>query len=291
MGSRIINFFRLCRPEQYYKNLLVFLAIFFSGNLFRADYLFLVIIGFISLCLMSSVNYIVNDITDRDRDKHNKEKADRPLAKGKITVFQAVILAFVLLIIGVLIAVFLNLGFLLAMLAFFLISSLYSFFLKNELFLDIIAIAVNFVIRAVSGALIIRVWISPWLILGTFFLALFMVVGKRNSEIIFLKSSAKKHRVVLEKYSENVLNALMQITTSLLLVAYALYCFLTDHQLLLITLPVIFYAVLRYLHLIYSGSDKVRITHKIFSDYRILVSGVIYIILTALILYFDKIIG
>lgn len=286
---RIASFIRLCRPEQYYKNLVIFLAIFFSGNMLNLNHIFLVIGGFISLSLMSSANYIINDIIDKNEDKHNKEKSNRPLASGEVKVYSSIVFAFILFLVSITTAYLLNFYFLVMDLSFFLLSSFYSFFLKKELFADIIIISINFVIRALSGAFIINVWISPWLIIGAFFLALFLAVGKRRSEQIFLGKSAEKHRAVLGLYSTELFDSLMQISTTSLLLSYALYCFLGNKQRLLFTLPIMLYIVLRYLYLIYSDSDKPRMPNKIFKDYRMLFGIIVYIIFTFLILYFDNI--
>ncbi|MBW2974633.1 UbiA prenyltransferase family protein [Candidatus Woesearchaeota archaeon] len=276
---------RLCRPEQYYKNLVIFLAVFFSGNILQINYLFSVILGFISLSLMSSVNYIINDITDRENDRHNKEKSKRPLVTGEVTVKSSILLASFLFIISIILAYSLALYFLAADLLFFILSSAYSLFLKKEPFIDVIVISSNFVIRALSGAYIIRVWVSPWLIIGTFFLALFLATGKRKSESVFLRKKAEKHRPAMRFYSDDLLSCLMQISTTTLLLSYSLYCFLGNNQKLLLTLPFVLYILLRYLYLIYSGSDKTRFPSRIIKDKRILLASAIYALTTFLILY------
>lgn len=285
MANKIKSFVALCRPEQYYKNLVIFLAIFFSGNLLKTDYLFFVFLGFISLSLMSSANYILNDIVDNKKDKVNKEKSNRPLAKGEIKVSEAIVLASTLFLMSFILAFLLNFQFLIAIIVFFVISLFYSLVLKNEVFIDIIIISINFVIRAISGALIIQVWISSWLVIGTFFLALFMAAGKRKSELILLGKKSGDHRTVLKKYSSKVTDLLINITATTLLVSYSLYCFFGPYQRLIFTLPIVFYILMRYLYLIYSGSEKARLTSKIFSDYKLFIAIIVYIITAALVIY------
>ncbi len=182
MLDRICQYARILRPEQYYKNLVVFLAIYFSGNILNPSKVVATGIGFVVLCLLSSANYIINDIVDKTRDKYNKEKAGRPIASGKVTVQQGAAIALALAIISLAASYLISKEFFLFALSFFLLTSLYTFLLKKEVFLDIIAIASNFVIRAMAGAAIIGVKSSPWLIVGTFFLALFLAAGKRKSE-------------------------------------------------------------------------------------------------------------
>ncbi|MBD3164466.1 decaprenyl-phosphate phosphoribosyltransferase [Candidatus Woesearchaeota archaeon] len=282
--KKIISYIKLCRPAHYFKNLVIFLAIFFSGNLFNLSDFSAVTLGFVSLSLMSSVNYIINDIIDKDLDKKNNEKSGRPVASGKISIPKASFLAVIMFVLSIIIAS-VDLQFLLAILAFFALSVFYSLFLKNELFLDIIAISVNFVLRAIAGAFIVGVYISPWLIIGTFFLALFMATGKRKSEILYLSRKAPEHRTVLKKYSHQVLDSLIPVATTSLLLCYALYAILGIYPVLVFTLPAALYIILRYLFLIYSGSEKSRNASKLFTDNRLSLAVFFYIILTAILIY------
>ncbi len=282
---KLMQYLKLMRFEQYYKNAVIFLAIFFSGNILRPDYLSKIFFGFVSLCLMSSVNYIINDNLDRKNDAYNREKSSRPLASGKISASGSLILASTLFAASIAIAYSLNLYFLSMVAIFFIVSSLYSLFLKNEIFLDLIAVSINFVIRAISGAVIINVWTSPWLIIGTFFLSLLLVTGKRKSELAFLKSNAPKHRPVLRLYSPELLNNLIQISATLLLISYALYSFLGNTPIMLFTLPIPLYIVLKFLGYIDSGAEYARAPNKLFFDYKILLAIVIYFSITFAILY------
>jgi len=286
MKQKISAIIELCRPAHYYKNLLIFLALFFSGNLLNLNDVAIVLLGFVSLSLMSSVNYIINDTLDKKNDRKNSEKSRRPIASGRVTTGESLVVAFVLFAVSCILAYALGIYFFAALILLFSLSTIYSLFLKKEIFLDIIVISVNFVIRALSGALLINVWISPWLIIGTFFLAMFLAAGKRKSEMIFLRKKAGSHRFVLYRYSDEILNLLFGITTTALFLSYALYCFLGNNERLLITLPIVFYALLRYVYLTYSGSDKTRSTDRIFYDGRILMSIILYLIITFILLYY-----
>jgi 4-hydroxybenzoate polyprenyltransferase len=288
--SKLSSLVELCRPEQYYKNLVVFLAIIFSGNLFHAGMMFRVVFAFIDLCILSSAIYILNDINDSRADRLAKDKSRRPLAAGKVGIFEASMLAAVLTIGSVLLALYLGMTFFVIVISIFSVAQIYNIFLKNELFLDIISISLNFVLRTMAGGFVIAVWVSPWLVMGAFFLALFLATGKRKSEKMLYEKSRYLHRPVLEKYSDSLLDSLMQINTTILILAYALYCFLGPHQLLLVTLPMVLYSILRYSYLVNCGSEIARNTAKIFADFRSLMSLAIYLLITFVILYFDKII-
>lgn len=281
----IKDFLRLLRPEQYYKNLVVFLAIYFSGHLLNLNEIFATSIGFVLLCILSSANYAINDIADRDRDKHNKEKADRPLASGKISVQEAWAIAVALLAVSLSLSYLLNRQFFYISLGLFGLTTIYSFMLKNELFVDIIVLAVNYVLRAVAGAAIIGVWASPWLLVGTFFLALFLASGKRRSEIAFLKAKAESHRPLLQKYSEHNLMFLLQMSATVLLVSYALYSFLGNNPRQVITLPIALYIILRYLYLVEAGAPETRIISNIFKDKKILAGLFLFLLTSFAILY------
>jgi 4-hydroxybenzoate polyprenyltransferase len=281
----LIGFFRLLRPGQWYKNLLIFLPILFSGNLFSIEGLLLTIVGFFALCFVSSSNYIINDILDIRKDKLHPEKRTRPLASGKIRIWQAVILFVSFLGFGMLLAGFLDEYFFLSILALFILTSGYSLFLKKEAFLDIIIIGINFVIRASSGAFIIDVKISPWLIIGVFFLSLFLSAGKRRADLTFLGKKAKTHKSSLKTYSNEMTNALMIIATTLLIMSYTLYSFMSEHSYLIFTLPFALYLIFRYFSLVYSGSVIARHPEKVFKDLRMMIGLFLWIAATFIILY------
>ena len=275
------DYVKLLRPEQFYKNLVIFLAAYFSGNLLMLSNA----AGFILLCALSSANYIINDVVDRKKDKINLEKADRPLASGKISVIQAIILALLLLAISLGGAYAINYHFFLIAASSFLLGSLYSLVLRKELFLDIIAISFNYVLRAIAGAVLIGVWISPWLVVGAFFLALFLATGKRRSEKTYLEANANKHRPLLELYSGDMLNFLLQMSATMLLASYALYSFLGNKPQLVFTLPIVLYAILRYVHLLESTAPETRALNKAFTDARFMAAGAFYLATSLYILY------
>ncbi len=278
---------KLLRIKQYYKNLVVYLPLVFSGNLLNFEYLILTCIGFLSLCMVSSSNYILNDIIDRKSDLLNKEKRARPVSSGRIPVWLAVLLMILLLLGSILISARLSRIFLVMVGSLFISGTLYSLFFRKEPFLDVLGISINFVIRAVSGAFILSVYLSPWLILCPFFLALFLAVGKRKSEMLFLGKKAKLHRPSLGYYSKEVTDNLMVVSTSLLIISYSLYCFLSIQKVsLILTLPVLIYAVFRYNFLIDSSSAIARHPEKIIFDTRSLLTILIWGSLVLIIIYF-----
>ncbi len=270
--GKIKELIKLCRPWQWYKNLLVFLALIFTSQLFDTGKLELTFLGFISLSAISSANYIINDIVDRKTDKYHPEKKNRPIAAGKVSITEGAIMFVILSIISLSISLYLGTMFTICVVTLFLLTQAYSFFLKNELFLDILTIAILFVIRAVSGAFIIDVKISPWLILCTFFLSLFLSTSKRTADFLLIGKKAHKHKKVLKYYNQELNDTLVIITTAMLIISYSLYSFFSDFSWLLATLPIALYTILRYNYLVKAGSVIGRRPEMIYKDIRMMIS-------------------
>ena len=281
-----MKYVKLLRPQQWYKNLLVFLAVVFARRLYDLAAIEQAAIAFVSFCALSSATYIINDYADRHKDRLNPEKWNRPIASGAVSIPAALLIALILIVIGFGLALLLPTAFLYMALMYFVLSQLYTVWLKHEAFADILTIATNFVIRAVAGAFAISVPISPWLILGVFFMALFLLLGKRRSEIALLKDKAALHRKTLNAYSLEIVARLSAVATTSLVLSYTLFVFFGQHHLLYITLPVALYAIFRYDGLISSGSKIARHPEYVFMDTRIIVSMIIWGMLTVAVLYF-----
>jgi 4-hydroxybenzoate polyprenyltransferase len=270
----------LLRVKQYYKNLLVFIAVVFAGLVFDFNAVFLSFLGFIALCLVSSSNYILNDYANIAEDRKHKEKKKRPLASGKISSGLALFVAAVLVVLSLILAMSLSTYFFYLVILMFFLTQLYTLFFRKELFLDILFISINFVIRAVAGAVILDVRISPWLILCTFFLSLFIAVGKRSAEV---KSGVK--RSVLKMYDEKLVSALLIITSTLLFVSYGMYSFLSVYPYMIFTVPFAFYVVLRYLYLVYSGSEIAMKSELFYKDYRLVLGIIAWFVVSGAVVY------
>jgi 4-hydroxybenzoate polyprenyltransferase len=264
------DYVKVLRPQQWYKNLLVFLPLIFVGQLLDARLFWATALGFVALCLASSFNYIINDIVDIKKDRAHPEKRARPIASGKVGIGAATVIAVIALALSLRLAFVLDSTFFLAVCFLIALTQAYSFFLKNIAFADILAIGVNFVTRAVAGTFIIDVKISPWLILCTFFFALFLSAGKRHSDALLLGRNARSHKRALAAYTPQVTNALMVITTAMLVASYSLYAVLGEHRYLGITIPFALYAIFRYFSHIYSGSPIARHPEKVFTDWQML---------------------
>ncbi len=278
-------FFQLFRVQQWYKNLLIFLPLVFAGLITNSFDMFLTILGFLALCCMSSANYILNDILDKEKDRIHPEKKFRPIASGQISIPSAGMCALVLAIISLVIAISLSQVFFLIVLVFFFLTQAYSLYFKKEIFADIIFISVNFVLRAMSGAFILNVRLSPWLIVCTFFLSLFLVLGKRKADLVFLGKNAEKHKESLALYSPQIINTLMSIATVSLLLSYTLYSFLSIYPLLIYSLPFALYVILRYFFLVETNSSIARKPEEFYKDIQLVIGIVLWICTVLIVMY------
>jgi len=256
-------YLRLLRPGQWTKNLFLFAGLVFAQRLTDFDATIRTVLGFACFCLVSSGIYVVNDIHDRHEDCLHPTKRTRPIASGAISVGAAVLFAVVLLGGGLGGAWYLSRGFLAVALVYFFLQLAYTFALKHAVILDVIIIGTGFVLRAVAGAKLLEVPISPWLLLCTFTLCLFMGFSKRRCELNVLSENggndAARHRRSLAEYTPELLNHMTTLTAGIAVVSFMLYA--TDKQTLdkfgtnylVYTLPIVVYAIFRFALLVEHG--------------------------------------
>lgn len=283
---KIQNFIFMMRIRQWYKNLIIFLGLVYGLELLSFENLSSVIFGFAALCIITSAGYIRNDIIDLESDKVHPEKNKRPLPSGVVTLTHAYSTFFVLLIGGLCLSFFLDLWFFIIIIALIVNTEIYSRILKKYIFLDVFSIGINFIIRAVSGILLIKTPISPWIILGVFFVALFLGFIKRKSEFITLKNFAGKHRKVLENYTIDSLNSSILISAIMIITTYSLYAIIgpfNDHRLIL-TVPFVVFIILKQIHL--SNINHILIQkNEFFKEKLSLAALLIFSLFTLLLLY------
>lgn len=215
--------FKLIRVKSWVKNGFLILPLIFSLNLFKEGFLITEIIGFFSFSFCCSFIYILNDLVDIEADKLHPRKKLRPLPSGKISKTNAQIIGFVLLSIGLVSSFYLSQDFFIVVSAYVLLNICYSLILKEINILEFLVVAINFVLRVLAGCFLIKVEPSGWILVVTFFLALFLIITKRKSEIIQLGDQAASHRKVLKHYTSNFLDKLILISGTITLCAYLLY--------------------------------------------------------------------
>jgi 4-hydroxybenzoate polyprenyltransferase len=279
---------QLMRPRQWTKNLAVFAAIVFSGNLFEPRLLAITVLAFVSFCFTASALYAVNDVLDAERDRQHPIKRNRPVASGRMRPAAALALSGALLAAGVAIAVAIGLPFLAAIGAYVALQLLYAFALKNVLIVDMLVIAAGFVLRAVAGAEAISVPVSPWLVLCTGLLALFLASAKRRHEIVLLRGASADHRPVLSEYSAELLDSFMVTLSAATITSYALYTFFETRapmHLMMLTIPFVIYGVLRYQYLVLRREGGGRPEDVLLGDGPILLDIVLWVTSAVVVLY------
>ncbi|ABY33753.1 MAG TPA: decaprenyl-phosphate phosphoribosyltransferase [Chloroflexus aurantiacus] len=254
---------RTMRPRQWIKNIFVFAAIAFSeGRLWYTEpvQLLRVIGAFIAFCMAASAIYLINDLVDIEKDRAHPKKRHRPLAAGILSPTLAMVTAAILIIAVFPFAFWLDgdLDFMLVLAIYIAVQGfLYSYWLKNVVIFDILIIAAGFILRAVAGAVVIDIVITPWLIVCMGLLALFLGIGKRRHELKLLEDGAGNHRRILDEYSIPLLDQMQAIVTASIVMAYSMTAFSAPvapqkpFPMLMITIPFVVYAIFRYLYLIH----------------------------------------
>jgi 4-hydroxybenzoate polyprenyltransferase len=278
------------RPRQWGKNLFVFAGVIFSQHLFSP--LILTALGaFAIFCALSGAIYLLNDVADAEKDRLHPSKRKRPVASGALA--PATALGAGLLILGGSLALsfWLSGRFGLVALAYGALLTAYSVWLKHLVILDVLTVAVGFVLRAVAGAVAIDVEISGWLLICTVLVALFLALGKRRHEYLALRSEAAAHRPILAEYSEGFLDQMIAVVTASTVTAYALYTMSPETvakfhtRLLPLTLPFVIYGVFRYLYLLYRHQLGGNPSDLFLNDRALLVNTVLWMLALVVIIY------
>ncbi len=240
------------RSKRWLKNLFMFTALVFGLKLPDPALIGRSLLAFACFCLLSSAAYLINDLVDMERDKYHPAKRNRPLAAGRLKRSWAIAAAIVLALVSLSVAVVLDHRFALVGLAFLVVELAYSFVFTNFVILDVLAIAVAFILRVMAGSVIAGATrFSPWLYVCGSFLALFLALCKRRHELIELGERATLHRKVLADYSSPLLVEMISVVTASTVIAYSLYTFWGEHvpenKSMMLTIPFVLYGILRYL--------------------------------------------
>jgi len=278
----------LLRPQQWTKNLLVLAALLFAGQAHVPRLIYRSFLAFAAFCLVSGAVYVVNDLLDRDADRAHPRKRHRPIASGKITPATAILIAAVSLAAGLAMMWATSPGAFACLCFYLLLQAVYTTVLKHVVILDVMSIAAGFVLRAVAGAYAIDVLISPWLLICSILLALFLALSKRRSELLS-SNEPQLHRRVLGDYSLAFLDQLIAIVTSCTVLSYILYTFseqtmrkFSSHMMPL-TAPFVLYGIFRYLYLTHLKSGGSEPEIMLIKDVPLLVNILLWALTVALI--------
>ena len=253
---------KLARPRHWIKNVIVIFPLFFGLQMCDSCAWGSVLLAAAAFCFVSSFAYIINDIKDADSDRSHPNKKNRPLASGRVSVASAAGWAVVFLAVGMLLGLAVSLFLLLIIAVYALLQLGYTFFFKHIVLIDVICISLGFVLRAVAGAVAIKVAISPWLFICMFTFCLFLGFCKRYNELVTIGDidTAQNHRNTLLEYTPDLLTHLITISAGIAVVAFLLYGvndrtvehFGTNY--FTYTLPIIIYGVFRFAMLSMKGS-------------------------------------
>jgi 4-hydroxybenzoate polyprenyltransferase len=278
------------RPRQWVKNLFVFAGLVFGQRLFTPA-VWPALGAFAIFCALSGAIYLVNDVADRDKDRLHPTKRLRPVAAGRLPAGAALGVALGLAAAGLAAAACLSTGVLLVAVVYVGLLLAYSAWLKHVVIVDVLTVAVGFVLRALAGTLAIDVAISGWLLICTILIALFLALGKRRHEYLTLEAAAARHRPILAEYSAGLLDQMIAVVTASAVTAYALYTMSPETvakfhtQLLPVTLPFVLYGIFRYLYLLYRRQLGGNPSELFLNDRALLINTVCWIAAVLLIIY------
>ncbi len=279
------------RPHQWVKNGLLFAALVFAQKLGEPKRVLTVVVAFALWCLMASAVYLWNDLFDLEEDRHHPEKCRRPIASGTLPVPVARRACAALAGVALVGACALDRTFGGVLLGYAILNIAYTIRLKHVVILDVMTLAAGFVLRAVGGGVVIHVEVSPWLVICTILLALFLGFGKRRHELVLLEERASEHRKILEEYSPYFLDQMISVVTASTVVAYCLYTLSPEvaNKLhvknLYLTVPFVLYGIFRYLYLVHQKGQGGNPSKVLLTDPPLITTIALWLVTATIILY------
>jgi 4-hydroxybenzoate polyprenyltransferase len=289
--SLAFNLLISLRPGQWAKNLLVFAGLLFGLRLFDVEAVGRALAAFGVFCLLSGVVYLINDIADRQTDRQHPLKARRPIASGALPVPAALTSAIVLAAAALAGAFALGPRFFVVAVSYLALLVLYSGALKHIVIIDVLTIAIGFVLRAVAGAVAVNVDISHWLLVCTILLALFISLAKRRHELLLLADGAASYRPILDEYTPYLLDQMIAVVTASTLIAYVFYTISPETEQkfnthwLGLTVPFPLYGIFRYLYLVHQREGGGSPADLLLTDRPLLVCVTLWALSVVLIIY------
>jgi 4-hydroxybenzoate polyprenyltransferase len=287
----VVSLLRSLRPSQWTKNLIIFAGLIFGQRLLDASAVLTSLAAFAIFCALSGVVYLINDVVDRHADRQHPLKRHRPIASGDLPVSVALGAAVVLGIGSLAAAYWLRVSFGVVATAYLGLLAFYSGPLKHVVIIDVLTIAIGFVLRAVAGAVVIDVEIGHWLLIATVLLALFLALSKRRHELVLLAEGATSHRRILQEYSPYLLDQMISVVTASTLVAYAIATVSPETiakfgtNKLGLTLPFPLYGIFRYLYLVHQKEGGGSPSDMLLNDKPLLFCVALWAASVALIIY------
>ena len=265
-------YLKLLRPKDWAKNFFLFIPIFFAGELFNLQKVTSLCWGFIAFSCIASSIYIINDYRDIEDDRKHPEKCNRPLASGAVSKPIAIVIAIVLIIAGFLLAWWIRDKFAFILGIYFLLNLAYSFGLKTIPILDVMIVAIGFVLRVKSGSVITFIPLSEWIVIMVFLLAIFMAVGKRRDDVLHKLNSGLDMRKSIKGYNLEFLNTLLALICAVIIIAYFMYTMSDEVKIrlksarLYYTCLFVMAGIMRYLQIIFVAADSGSPTKILYKD-------------------------
>jgi 4-hydroxybenzoate polyprenyltransferase len=289
----LISLLKTMRPKQWAKNVFVFAALVFDQQMLQPEPLLRTLAGFVILCMVSSTVYLINDLADIEKDRQHPQKRNRPLASGRLARPPAIAAAILLPAIALPLAYALDWRFGLLCTVFLVKDLLYSFWLKHVVIIDVMVLALGFVLRVGAGVTLITVArFSPWLYICMTLLALLIGFGKRRAELVLMVQKNNASRAVLSEYSVPFLDEVITMISMATVMAYSFYTFsaenLPKNHTMMLTIPFVLYAILRYLYLIHLKGEGGAPEDLIFTDRPLQVTFALWGLCAVLVLYLSR---
>ena len=300
----VTSVIKVARPFHWTKNLAIFAALIFTGTLFIKFYFVKAVWAFVAFCLVTSATYIFNDLMDAKLDRLHPIKKERPIAKGTVSAPLAFGLFLAFAFVAIYIARLLNPLFSLLVIAYLAIQITYSLGLKNLAIIDILIVASGFIIRVYAGAFVINAHLSVWFLLCVISVALFLASGKRRAELGVIQATPGVTRKSLSKYSKPLLDSYVTMFGNAAWMSWALFTFFesppatlpiwlflaeiskttTINKLLMITIPIVIFGIMRYEKLIFE--DRSEAPEKLLlTDISLMTAVAVWLALVVFILY------
>ena len=284
-------FLRALRPHQWTKNLLVFAALLFSKHLFEPEPFLRALLAFVAFCGLSGAVYLWNDVADIEQDRLHPKKKKRPLAAGELSIRAASLGAIALVVVALALSFWLDVRLGLCASAYLGLNLGYSFGLKHVVIVDVLALSLGFVLRALAGGFAIKAPVTEWLLVLTLLFALFMALAKRRHEITSLGEGASSHRAILAEYSPYLIDQMTSVVTASVVTAYTFYTLSAETVAkfgtarLSWTLPLVLYGIFRYLYLVHQKDLGDSPTDILLTDRPLLVTVALWVALVIAIVY------
>ena len=285
-------YYTLLRPEQWLKNIFVFIPLFFSHHLFDKEFIGKVVIAFVAFCLIASSIYCFNDIIDKEADSSHPKKMNRPIASGRVSVKAGYCLMFVCVLLSCVLSLLVNSAVLLIILSYFIMNVLYCVRLKEIALVDVTIIAIGFVLRVFVGCLAGDIVISHWLVLMTFLLSLFLAFAKRRDDVLIYDKTGTKPRSNINRYSLDFVNLMIAFIGSITIVCYIMYTVSEevvnrfDNSYVYLTTLFVILGIIRYMQLTVVDQQSGSPTHILLHNRFIQVCVLGWIISFIYIIYF-----